>query len=47
MVCGQVPQGEFVMRSMQIEHFVEDGQEFVVVDGDSKYLVDRQRPRCR
>ena len=31
------------MRSMQIEHFVEDGQEFVVVDGDTKYLVDRQR----
>jgi hypothetical protein len=32
---------------MQIDHFVENGQEIVVVDGSVKYLVDRERQELR
>ena len=32
---------------MWIEHFVENGQEIVVVDGSVKYFVDRKRQELR
>jgi hypothetical protein len=34
---------KFRERIMWIEHFVENGQEIVVVDGSVRYLVDRER----
>ncbi|MGD9854070.1 MAG: hypothetical protein AB7U20_03885 [Planctomycetaceae bacterium] len=35
------------MRTMHIEHMVDNGEEIVVVDGHTKYLVDRQRYALR
>ena len=35
------------MRDMRIEHFMENDQEIIIVDGSAKYLVDRKRQELR